>query len=412
MLDHLSSSFCVHFAQPVAFHWDWRVYRSRVSNMIGDLFLSGEEGIFPRTTTFRYDNRCMRRVEELLSGRSNSLSSILMRAGLWCLSQPYSAVIWCRNLAYDRGWKSVRKASVPVVSVGNLTAGGTGKTPAVAMLARWFRDRNIRVGILSRGFGAGADGRNDEAKELEVLLPDVPHLQKPDRLSSAVIATEELGMQLLLLDDGFQHRKIHRDLEIVLLDAREPFGFGYLLPRGLLREPIRTLRRAHIVMATRADQVDSQRLAEIRTRVQRFNPKAAWLESEHRPTRLSNSHGEVQDMDWLCGKNVLGICGLGNPSGFLQTLRSSGANVISSMTFPDHHDYLSEDIRMIEKQAKDLEIQCDAILCTGKDLAKIDTTRIGPYELWSLDIELTIRTGAAILEEFLERVLTSISTDT
>ncbi len=353
----------------------------------------------------------MRRVEELLSGRSNSLSSILMRAGLWCLSQPYTAVIWCRNMAYDRGWKTVRKASVPVVSVGNLTAGGTGKTPTVAMLARWFRERKIRVGVLSRGFGAGADGRNDEAKELEVLLPDVPHLQKPDRLASAVIATEELGMQLLLLDDGFQHRKIHRDLEIVLLDAREPFGFGYLLPRGLLREPIRTLRRAHIVMATRADQVDPQRLAEIRTRVQRFNPKAAWIESEHRPTRLRNSNGEIKDIGWLCGKNILGICGLGNPSGFLQTLRSSGANVISSITFPDHHNFLSEDIQMMERQAKDMEIECDAIICTGKDLAKIDATRIGPYELWSLDIEITIRTGAAILEEFLERVVTCISAD-
>ena len=201
---------------------------------------SGIERLFPRIHTSRYDNRRMRRVEELLSGRSTSLSSILMRAGLWCLSQPYSAVIWGRNLAYDRRWKKVSKTTVPVVSVGNLTAGGTGKTPTVAMLARWFRERNIRVGILSRGFGAGIDGRNDEAKELEVLLPDVPHLQKPDRLASAQIATEELGMQLLLLDDGFQHRKIHRDLEIILLDAREPFGFGHLLPRGLLREPLRS----------------------------------------------------------------------------------------------------------------------------------------------------------------------------
>lgn len=353
----------------------------------------------------------MRRVEELLSGRSNSLSSILMRAGLWCLSQPYTAVIWARNAAYDRHWKGIGKAAVPVISIGNLTAGGTGKTPAVAMLARWFRERNIRVGILSRGFGAGIDGRNDEAKELEVLLPDVPHLQKPDRLASAVIATEELGMQLLLLDDGFQHRRIHRDLEIVLLDAREPFGYGYMLPRGLLREPVRSLRRADIVMATRADQVDPQRLAEIRTRVQRYNPKAAWLESEHMPVRLRNSAGELQSIEWLCGKNVLGTCGLGNPMGFMQTLRSCGANVISSMTFPDHHNYSSHDIQLLEKQANECEITCDAIVCTGKDLAKIDSPRIGKYELWSLDVELTIRNGAPILEEFLNRIVASIPLD-
>ena len=353
----------------------------------------------------------MRRVEELLSGRSNSLSSILMRAGLWCLSQPYSAVIWGRNLAYDRNWKKVGRTTVPVVSVGNLTAGGTGKTPAVAMLARWFRERNIRVGILSRGFGAGIDGRNDEAKELEVLLPDVPHLQKPDRLASAQIATEELGMQMLLLDDGFQHRKIHRDLEIVLLDAREPFGFGHLLPRGLLREPLRSLRRADSVMATRADQVEPQKLAEIRTRVQRYNPKAAWLESEHKPVRLRNSNGETRDINWLCGKNVLGTCGLGNPEGFIQTLQACGANLVASTTFPDHHNYSAQDIQLLGKQASECAIKCDAILCSGKDLAKIDSMRIGQYELWSLDVEMTIRTGTAILEEYLERIVASVAVD-
>ena len=351
----------------------------------------------------------MPHVEELLSGRSNSLRSVIMRAGLWCLSQPYTAMIWGRNLAYDKGWRAIGKSTVPVVSVGNITAGGTGKTPTVAMLARWFRDRNIRVAILSRGFGAGLDGRNDEAKELEILLPDVPHLQKPDRLSSAAIATEELGMQLLLLDDGFQHRRIHRDLEIVLLDAREPFGFGHMLPRGLLREPLRSLRRADIVMATRADQVDSQRLAEIRTRVQRYNPKAAWLESEHAPVRLRNAAGELRSTDWLCGLNVLGACGLGNPTGFMQTIRGCGANLIASMTFPDHHNYSSHDIQSLEKQARECEPSCDAIICTGKDLSKIDTPRIGQFEVWSLDVELKIRTGAEILEEYLERVVAGIS---
>ncbi len=353
----------------------------------------------------------MRRIEELLSGRSNSLNSILLRAGLWCLSQPYSAVIWARNWAYDRRWKKVGKAAVPVVSVGNLTAGGTGKTPTVAMLARWFRARDVRVAILSRGFAAGVDGRNDEAKELEVLLPDVPHLQKPDRLASASIATEELGMQLLLLDDGFQHRKIHRDLEILLLDAREPFGFGYLLPRGLLREPLKSIRRADIVVATRADQIDAQTLAEIRTKVQRYNPKAAWLEAEHQPVRLRNANGEVRDVEWLCGKSVLAACGLGNPSGFLQTLRTCGANVLSTATFADHHNYSAHDIQALAIQAGLCDSPCEAIVCTGKDLAKIDTPRIGNFELWCLDIEMCIRSGETILDEYLERILNHIPPD-
>lgn len=347
----------------------------------------------------------MHRVEEILSGKSNSLRSILARAGLWCLSQPYAAVVWGRNQAYDHGWKKTAKATLPVVSVGNLTAGGTGKSPTVAMLARWFRDREMRVAILSRGYAAGSDGRNDEARELEVLLPDVPHLQNPNRIASATIATEELGMQVLLLDDGFQHRKIHRDLEIVLLDAREPFGFGHLLPRGMLREPLSSLRRASVVMATRADQVDAQTLAEIRTRVQRYNPKAAWLEAEHYPVRLRNSLGETMPVEWLRDKNVYVVSGLGNPSGFLQTLRTCGAIVAGSIAFPDHHDYSAQNMRDIEQQARGNVIPVEAILCTGKDLAKIDIPRLGTFGVWSLDVELRIRTGAEVLDEHLERIL-------
>ena len=351
----------------------------------------------------------MRRVDDILSGNSNTLRSILIRAGLWCLSQPYAAVVWGRNKAYDRGWKKISKATIPVISVGNLTAGGTGKSPTVAMLARWFRQHDIRVAILSRGYGAGADGRNDEAKELEVLLPDVPHLQNPDRVASASIATEELEMQVLLLDDGFQHRKIHRDLEILLLDAREPFGFGHLLPRGLLREPLRSLRRADIVMATRSDQVDAKKLAEIRTRVQRYNPKAAWIESEHHPVRLRSSLQEIRPIEWLQGKSVLAVSGLGNPSGFHETLRACGAQVVESISFPDHHAYSAADVQEIQRIANQTQPACDAIVCTGKDMAKLDTPRVGSHELWSLDVELRVRNGSEVLQEFLERIRSTLS---
>ena len=130
---------------------------------------------------------------------------------------------------------------MPVISVGNITTGGTGKTPMVAWLARWFRNQDVRVALVSRGYRAEAEGQNDEARELATLLPDVPHLQNPDRVAAARIAIDELETQLIILDDGFQHRRIHRDLEIVLIDALQPFGFGHVLPRGLLREPLRGL---------------------------------------------------------------------------------------------------------------------------------------------------------------------------
>src|SRR5262249_43603746 len=153
--------------------------------------------------------------------------------GLWALSLVYGAAIRLRNLCYDRGWRRSYRAPIPVISVGNLTVGGTGKTPCVEYVARYYRERNLRVAILSRGYGS-SDGPNDEARVLEENLPDVPHLQGADRVALAEIAVEELDSELLILDDGFQHRRLARDLDMVLIDATQPWGHDFLLPRGLL----------------------------------------------------------------------------------------------------------------------------------------------------------------------------------
>lgn len=349
----------------------------------------------------------IRRIKSAIANDSNSLSDICIRAALWCASQPYAAAIWMRNRAFDQGLKKTTRVAAPVISVGNLTAGGTGKTPTVAYLAKWFREREYRIAILSRGYGAGPDGRNDEAKELEAILPDVPHLQSPDRVSIANVAIEELEMQALILDDGFQHRKIARDLEIVLLDAREPFGFGHLLPRGLLREPPRSLKRADIVIATRADQVDAQKLATIRSKVQRYNPKAAWLESVHYPTRLRNAEGETEDIGWLRGKTVTVVCSIGNPAAFLDTVQSTGAATSAKIIFPDHHLFHSGDMQEIATKAT--AASCDAILCTGKDLAKIDVPQLNGIPIWSIDIELRISNGEEALTDHLEEIARQIN---
>ncbi len=310
-------------------------------------------------------------------------------------------------MAFDRGIKKSTRVDVPVISVGNLTAGGTGKTPTVAWLAKWFREREFRVAILSRGYAAGPDGRNDEAKELELILPDVPHLQSPDRVAIAKVAIEELEMQVLVLDDGFQHRRIQRDLEIVLLDAREPFGFGHLLPRGLLREPPRSLKRADVVIATRADQVDAQTLANIRSKVQRYNPKAAWLESRHRPKHLRNSEGETRDVGWLQGKRVFVACGIGSPDAFLHTVESLGAMIGDRAIFPDHHMFQVGDIQEIAHKASGVE-GCDAILCTGKDLAKIDVPQLESIPVWSIDVEFEILSGEPVLAEHLQEIVRQV----
>ena len=158
-----------------------------------------------------------------------------------------------------------------VISVGNLTLGGTGKTPMVEWLARWFRSHDVRVAIVSRGYGAVDGGQNDEARELEEKLPDVPHLQDPNRAAAARVAIDELATQLIVLDDGFQHRRLGRDLDIILIDAVEPFGYDRVFPRGMLREPLSGLRRADVIGLTRADVVNETRRREIARGSRRYS---------------------------------------------------------------------------------------------------------------------------------------------
>ena len=210
----------------------------------------------------------------LVSGQQRGLRAAAWRALLRTAETPYALAMRVRNLRYNLT-RYVHVADVPVISVGNLTLGGTGKTPLVAWIARWLRQRDVRVTIVSRGYGAERGEPNDEALELEQRLPDVPHLQNADRVAAAHTAIEEFDCQVVVLDDGFQHRRLARDLDIVLLDACEPFGFGHVFPRGLLREPISGLKRADVVVLSRADMVDPERRAQIRHEVGRYAPHAS-----------------------------------------------------------------------------------------------------------------------------------------
>ncbi|HZW29293.1 MAG TPA: tetraacyldisaccharide 4'-kinase, partial [Isosphaeraceae bacterium] len=191
----------------------------------------------------------------LIRGQTRGPAAVVARTLLSCAAAGYGAAIALRNGSFEHGWLRVHRLGVPVVSVGNLTVGGTGKTPMVEWLARWFRARRRRVVIVSRGY-RGEQGLNDEGLVLEENLPDVPHLQDRDRVRAGRVALQELEADILVLDDGFQHRRLARDLDVVLIDALEPFGLGHLLPRGLLREPVRSLRRADLVVLSRADLVD------------------------------------------------------------------------------------------------------------------------------------------------------------
>ncbi len=301
---------------------------------------------------------------------------------------------------YDR--KSVAGVEIPVISIGNITLGGTGKTPMVEWVCRWFRSRNIRVAILSRGYGQD-QGINDEGRVLEENLPDVPHLQGADRVALARTAVEELDSQMLVLDDGFQHRRLRRDLDIVLLDALEPFGLGRMFPRGLLREPVKSLRRAAVVVLSRADAVDEARRREIRDEAERQCGPLPWVEAIHAPLDLINFQAQSESLPGLSGKKIAAFCGIGNPEGFRKTLARLNITPIGFREFPDHHPYSAKDVADLTRWSRDLG--ADLALTTQKDLVKLRVDAFAGVPLRALRIGLEIREGRAILDAALTKLL-------
>jgi tetraacyldisaccharide 4'-kinase len=309
--------------------------------------------------------------------------------------------IRCRNWLFDAGWRRRIKAPIPVISVGNLTMGGTGKTPCVEYVARFLRERQMRVAILSRGYGS-RQGCNDEALVLEENLADVPHLQGADRAALTQIAAEELESEIIILDDGFQHRRLLRDLDLVLIDATAPFGFG-LFPRGLLREPLSSLRRADGVILTRCDLVGPEELAKLRARVDRIAPGISIAESNHEPAGWSNSKQETKPLGEWRHRPVAAFCGIGNPDAFRRTLSLLGITPIAFRIFPDHHPYTRNDVEDLRTWARQLATDC-VVVTTQKDLVKLRLDRIGDRELWALKIHLRVGAGKDVLEEKLEEL--------
>ena len=267
---------------------------------------------------------------------------------------------------------------MPVISVGNITLGGTGKTPMVEWIARWYRRRGVRVTLISRGYGH-AGGVNDEGLVLEENLPDVPHLQDPDRVKLASIATSELEAELIILDDGFQHRRLARDIDLVMLDALDPFGLEKLFPRGLLREPIRSLRRASAVILSRADLLDPPQRELIRRKVLHTVPELPFVEARHAPLDLIDCEGQTYPLSELAGSEVAAFCGIANPEGFRRTLLPLCRRVIELKVFRDHHPYSAGDVHALTGWAGNSG--GNLALTTQKDLVKLRIATLGRVPL-------------------------------
>ena len=329
--------------------------------------------------------------KDQISGASRGILPSILRCGLRVLSAPYSLLMALRNAAFDFGFKETTVVSVPVIAIGNLTTGGTGKTPIVAAVVKALREQGFRPGIVSRGYRADATGQNDEKRVLELLCPNVPHEQNPNRVTASekLIASE--GVNVVVLDDAFQHRRIVRDLNIVLIDATNPFGYGYQLPRGLLREPVSSLSRADVVLITRSDNVSEDVLQEIETTVRRHNSTLVdhTYRVGFRPTGLIAGSGiDAQSIDAVRNQPVTVMTAIGNPEAFVTTCRQIDAEIVATRFFPDHHHYTQEDLNEVRKLAE--EAGAPLILTTLKDLVKIPDR----YEnIFAVEIETVFETA-------------------
>lgn len=333
---------------------------------------------------------------DLVSGRRSGAGAAALRGLLRAAEAPYSFAVAHRNRRYDLGRAAIHRVEVPVISVGNLTLGGTGKTPLVRWLAQWFAAQHVRVAIVSRGYGSKPGYKNDEALELEQSLPSVPHIQNPDRVAAARTAIDAHHCELILLDDGFQHRRLGRSLDIVLLDALEPFGFEHVFPRGTLREPTIGLQRADVVCLSRADLATTDQRSAIRRRVAQLAPQAAWCEVTHAPSGLLNMAGDRAPLTMLTGQRVVAFCGIGNPAGFRHTLAGAGCEVVAWREFPDHCGYTVADLAQLADIVRGSK--ADLVVCTHKDLVKVARPKLGGLPLWAVSVEIRFIAGQAALE--------------
>jgi tetraacyldisaccharide 4'-kinase len=338
--------------------------------------------------------------------RAGALTAIV-RSGLSVLALPYRLCCSGRLALYNNGLLLSRELDARVISVGNITAGGTGKTPLVIWLARWLQQRSISTAILSRGYGRRGPsglGQSDEMLLFRRYLPRVPHLVGKNRFVTGCEAVEQHGAECLLLDDGFQHLAVGRDLDIVLIDSLMPFGHGRLLPRGLLREPLSGLHRADLIVLTRCELCPKDQLRELRRRIREICGCQDSVESLHRPVRFYR-HGteESRPLGWAQGTRVYAFSALGNPVAFPRTLEHLGAEVLHHQAFRDHRWYDEADLSSVARAAT--EAGADAIVTTEKDAVKIQALPNGAPPLYVLAIELGFIHGEELLVAALEDVV-------
>ena len=324
----------------------------------------------------------------------------MLRAAAWCAEPLYAAVMRLRNRMYDAGILPAHPLGKPTISVGNLTTGGTGKTPIVQWLCRRLAAAGQRPAILLRGYKSTSHGISDERTLLAEA--NVPVIADPDRRRGAAAAlAQHPRTTLFILDDGMQHRRVHRDFELALIHAAEPFGFGHVLPRGLLREPPSAIRRAHAVLITHADEVDPAAIEAIACTIHSKIENLRIFRCDHVIQALRPASGESVPIQNLSGKRYFAFCGIGSPASFFRRLAHCGGTCAGTRQFDDHHDYSNADISQIVQAAN--SANAEMLITTAKDWVKLEPFA-GAISIPIFRADLAIRFHADHEEQLLRAI--------
>lgn len=339
----------------------------------------------------------------------------------------YGAIVKLRYLFYAFGVIKRFPLGVQVIAIGNVTAGGTGKTPVTEIFARTLQQQGRKVAILSRGYRRKeapfwqrifsqviepplvvSDGRRvlldsatggDEPYMLASNLPGVAVVVDRNRVKAGRYAVKRLGCDTIILDDGFQYQKLKHSIEVVLVDSTNPFGNGNMLPRGILREPAKHLKRADIIFLTkcRGD------VTEVKEEVRKYNKHAQIVECNHAPKLLKDVWTrEEYPLSWLSGKTCCTISGIANPRGFENSLRHMGSKVIWCDHYADHHRYDSSEILYALNRSADMG--ADALITTEKDAVKFPRFETTPIKCLYLRIAIEILAGGESFNDIINRI--------
>lgn len=382
----------------------------------------------------RHGDAVIQYLYQLAHGPNTPFFGWILLGILRMFSYVYEFGVCCKLNLYKSGLLKQKKLDCCVISIGNITVGGTGKTPTAQKVAVIIKNMGYRVVILNRGYrshwdqemGVVSDGKKifmtayeagDEAYLMAKTLPGVPVIIGKNRALTGQFAVDKMNAEVIIMDDGYQHWHLHRDLDVVLVDTFNMFGNGCLLPRGTLREPLTHLDRAGLFLLTKTDQSSHFSRQELRDTLDKYNGQAPIIESVHHPKNFveiadwyKGIHENAKDLSELQGKKVMVFSAIGNPSSFEQTLSTIGIEIIEAIRYPDHHDYGMLEMQYINERAISKEVV--AMVTTGKDAVKIPTEFIyfnREVPLYILNMDIMITEGR---EEFEKTILGAIQKET